>query len=216
MNQPTLRQTPLARAIATIVTILIIVGVAIWLWTEVFRPRLGVKNLALVEPGLYRSGQMTQHIAGPALREMDIDVIIAMSLEREDHPGQSAEVRAAEALGIERHVFPLAGDGTGDSNAYVDALVVLVDAQSQQKTTLVHCTAGAQRTSGVIALYQVLFQARHPASAVAEMRRHRHDPTRNTALIPYLNANIGDIAAGLVERGVLAQVPDPLPQFPTR
>ena len=182
-------------------------------WNDALRPRLVAKNFDAVEPGLYRSGQISRHLIAPTLRSHGIDAIVNMNEEPGD-PDEAAEVRAAAALGIDRRTFNLRGDGTGDPQMYVRGLTMLVNARRAGQTVLVHCSAGSERTSGVIGLYRVLFEGWFPANAVPEMFAHKHDPRRNPDLLPYLNAHVGEIARGLVDAGVLDRVPDPLPVFP--
>ncbi len=44
-----------------------------------------------------------------------------------------------------------------------------------------------------------------------EMFRNGHNPAENTLLIPYLNEHMGEMANLLVEKGVIASVPNPIP-----
>jgi len=53
--------------------------------------------------------------------------------------------------GIECVEFLLPSDGTGDPEKYVRALQLMTDPQRQP--VLVHCGAGAQRTSTAVILY---------------------------------------------------------------
>ncbi len=76
---------------------------------------------------------------------------------------------------------------------------------------LVHCIAGAQRTGGVIACYELLVEHRPPAQVYAELRRFGHDPRDNPHLLDYLNAHMAEIAAGLVADGTIDRAPAPLP-----
>lgn len=77
---------------------------------------------------------------------------------------------------------------------------------------LVHCDAGVQRTSGVIAAYQLLMEKKDAASVVDEMIRYGWNPKGNTALLPYLNSNMKELATLLRQMGVIDSVPSPLPQ----
>ena len=207
------RKVPAWELAKVVLTVVAVVGVCVWLWADVFRPRLTAKNFGEVEPGLYRSGQVSRHVIGPTLRGRGIDLIVSMNTEDGD-PDDVAEKAAARSLGIPRVEYNLRGDGTGDPRMYVKGLVSLVTARRAGETVLVHCSAGSERTSGVIGLYRVLFEGWDPKDAVPEMFAFRHDPRRNPDLLPYLNAHVGEIAQGLVDAGLLDRVPDPLPVFP--
>jgi protein tyrosine phosphatase len=75
---------------------------------------------------------------------------------------------------------------------------------------LVHCAAGAYRTGGVVAAYRMLVQGGSPADAWAEMKRYDWDDSE-PQLPDYLNSNMAELAAQLVQLGVIDEVPDPLP-----
>jgi protein tyrosine/serine phosphatase len=79
---------------------------------------------------------------------------------------------------------------------------------------LVHCVAGAQRTGGVIAGYEMLVEKKPVDEAYSQMRKYGHDPRDNPHLIDYLNAHMGELAKMLVDRHVIDRVPVPLPMLP--
>ena len=199
-------------AVWPVVGVVAALGFGVLLWEEGLEGRATYKNLDQVEPGLYRSGQVSRFSVGPALRRIDADVIVSLSPDNPENPHNVAEFEAARHMGVERHHVNLRGDGTGDPQEYVDALAHIHDAREKGKTVLVHCWAGSERTSGAAALWRVLVRGESPEDAVAEMPRYGHD-LEEGVLVDYLNDNVAAIAAGLVERGVIDRVPDPLPVF---
>lgn len=183
-------------------------------WNNGLRDRLIAKNFGQVEPGLYRSGQISHALIERTLQSHHIDTVIALSAEGAPPADEAAELRACENLNIHRELFPLSGDGTGSLDNYAAAVAAVDQAHRQGKIALVHCVAGAQRTGGVIAIYQLLVEHLSPQDAVAQMRRFGHDPSANPKLLEFLNAHMAEIAGRLVKLGVIEHVPDPIPQLP--
>ncbi len=200
-------------SIGVVLTLIAFIAFGVVLWEEGLKDRVRKKKLGLVEPRLWRSGQISRFMIGPTLSQVSPDLIVSMSYDNPENPHNMAEFEAAKALGIRRQHVNLSGDGTGDPGEYVDAVQWIVEALQRDETVLVHCWAGTERTSGVVSLYRVLFRGESPADAVTHMRGYGHDVDEGV-LINYLNQNIGAIAAALVERGVLDRIPDPLPVFP--
>ncbi len=75
---------------------------------------------------------------------------------------------------------------------------------------LVHCHTSPQRTSGVIAMWDVLVRGRSGVEAYTTMLASNHDPADNPALVPFLNKWMPRIADELRNRGVIDTIPDPL------
>lgn len=154
-------------------------------WFAKARHDIYPDNFGVVEPGvLYRSADLTPAATRRVRDEHHIRTIVDLGAF---DPGSAEERVAAEtasALGIERHVFRLEGDGTGNPNAYVQALRIITDPAKQP--VLVHCAAGAQRTSGCIILYRNLVQGVQFDVAYAEAQHFRHSPAKNPRLRPYL------------------------------
>ena len=192
---------------------LLVLAVAVPIaWNNGLRDQFIPRNFGVVEPGrLYRSGQISARLIEPTLKRYGIESIVALADAGMKPADQAAEERAATGLGVERNVFPLSGDGTGRLEEYADAIAAIDRAVHQGKPVLVHCVAGAQRSGGVIAAYQVLVEKRSPQEAFAEMRRFGHDPHDNPHLLEYLNDHMGELGRRLVELGVIDQVPDPIP-----
>ncbi len=194
---------------------MILLGILIAVaWNNGLRDRLMPKNFGVVEPGvLYRSGQISRWQIEPTLRKYNIKLIVALSAHAgaSQMPNIDAEIKIANALGIQRVLFPLGGDGTGQIEQYALAIAAIDQAKKQGKPVLVHCIAGTARTGGVIATYEMLVENRSPADAFEQMRTYGHDPTANPHLLDYINAHMAELAAKLVERHVIDRVPNPLP-----
>jgi protein tyrosine phosphatase (PTP) superfamily phosphohydrolase (DUF442 family) len=122
-----------------------------------------------------------------------------------------AEKGAIEELGIELHHFPMRGNGTGKVSRLADAIAQVAEAQRSGKTVLVHCAAGSRRSAAVVSMYQLLVEGRPVEDAYRELDRFGKRPVADSALLPYLNENMAELAELLVERGVIERVPDPLP-----
>lgn len=171
------------------------------------------RMFAVVEEGfLYRSGQIQEDLLRPTLVSHGIQQIVNLGVDK-DKPDQLEERRVADAFGMIRSTYFLKGNGTGPFVSYVNAVEHIHEARKAGRRILVHCSAGAQRTSGAIAFYQLLVQNKPIEEVIAHLRDF-HDYDDNPDLIPYLNQHMGDVAQGLVERGVIAKAPEPLPQFP--
>jgi protein tyrosine/serine phosphatase len=205
-----------SRRLPAVVLGVCLLGGGVWLWEGVAKDRLVPKRWAAVEGhSIYRSGQLSAALVKRTLASHGIKVIVALTFDDPQDKDQAAEVKAASQLGIELLRFPLAGDGTGDVNNYAGALAAVVQAERQGELVLVHCAAGAQRTGGVIAFYRLLVDRKPPAEVIQELRRHGWNPKRNPNLLPYLNENLGKIATILHNRGLLDEIPDPLPVLPS-
>ena len=100
--------------LVTIGLIAALIGGAIWIWEEVLEDRLIAKRFGVVVPGsIYRSGQLSQWMVHKTLAEHDIDLVVHLGVHDPENKAHAAEAEAVEALGIERRLFPLRGDGEG-------------------------------------------------------------------------------------------------------
>jgi protein tyrosine/serine phosphatase len=197
-----------------VILIACLLGGAVWFWEDVAKDRLIPKRWSAVEDhSLYRSGQLSAFLVKRTLARHGIKVIVALTDDPRSED-QAAEIKAAAELGIELHRFPLRGDGTGDVNNYAGALATMIRSQRQGKPVLVHCAAGAQRTGGAIAFYQLLVDKKPPAEVLREMRRHGWSHRDNPKLLPYVNDHLATIATYLHDQGLLDEIPDPLPLLP--
>lgn len=189
-----------------------IVGGGIWLWEDVLQDRLIPKRWGVVEPGVvYRSGCLDAALVKSMLAKHNIQMIIDLTGEKVGDRDQEAEKAAAAELGIEIRRYPMAGNGTGKLDRYADAIASLTEAYRAKKPVLVHCAAGSQRTGGVVTCFRLLVQQKPVSQAYQEMQQYDWDPVDNAILPQFLNQNMAEIAALLVERGVIEEVPDPLP-----
>lgn len=157
------------------------VGAAALFWKEAVWSNLSAKRFAVVEPGkIYRSGKATPN----ALRRMHeaygIRTIVDLGAYPEGSPEDVREARAAESLGIDRVRFDLAGDSTGNANAYVVALRMMTDPARQP--VLVHCGAGTERTGCAVVLYRHIMQGVSIDDAYLEAQAAGHRPGTNHAL----------------------------------
>ena len=193
--------------------ILLLVGAA-WLWEDVVEDRVIPKQFGVVKEGqIYRSGQLSSSLVKRILLKYKIGVIVSLSGDSSGDVDKDAERQAAAELGIERLIFPLSGNGTGDINNYARAVAAICEAQKKQKPVLVHCAAGAQRTGGVIAAYRLLVEKENAPFVLAEMMRYGWNPKRNVYLLPYLNSHMEELAMLLQQMDVIDHVPSSLPQI---
>lgn len=187
----------------TVQTMLLGVAVAVGLGCAIYfgwaRPHLVPRNFGVVDEGrLYRSAALTPAATRIVHDRYEIKTIVDLGGYDKDPAGERVAARTAAALGIERYVFELEGDGTGNPNAYVAALRVITDPSKQP--VLVHCSAGAQRTSGCVMLYRDFVQGKDLAETYPEAREYRHDPEKNPRLLPFVTEHEAAIREAF-ERG---------------
>ena len=202
------------RKYITLALIVLLIGAGIWTYDEFVKYRIFPKRFGVVEEGvLYRSGQISAPVIKRTLLKHRIGVIVQMSRDNPQKHDERAEKKAAEELGIDRYHFPLRGNGTGDVNSYVKALLTIHQAKQEGKAVLVHCSAGAQRTGGVVALYRLFFQKQDADFVVRELRKYGWKYKRNPHLPAFLNENMRYLAEELKEAGVICEIPSPLPKL---
>ena len=199
------------RKLLAAVAIACLIGGGVWFWKNVAQDRLIPRRWAAVEEhSIYRSGQLSSALVKRTLRSHGIKVIVALNSETPTDKNQQAERKAADELGIELLRFPLKGDGTGEIHLYADAIAAIAQARRQGKPVLVHCAAGVMRTGGVIACYQLLVEGKSPSEALKELKQHGWKP-HDMTLLSYINQNLAEMAAMLHDKGIIDQIPDPLP-----
>ena len=213
MNWTTAHTRGFLKHASRVAAVVLAIAFIVLVWERGLDERTTSKNLGEVEPGFYRSGQISQHMIGPTLSKLDIDTVISLSPDNPDNADNMAEYNAAKSLGLERYHVQLRGNGTGNPDEYVKALAHLIEAKQHGHTVLVHCSAGSERTGGLVALYRTLFLGMPADEAVVEMAEFKHDADENSPLIAYLNENVEYIAGELVRLGVLPAVPETLPHF---
>ncbi len=161
----------------------------------------------VVEGKIYRSAEISSRLLPGILKKYNIKVIITFT------DIEKSETTTTQNLGIELLPFPLRGDGTGDPNTYIKAIAAINSACLDNKPVLVHCSAGANRTGGVIAVYRLLIEKEDASKVVKEMESYGWNGKGNKNLIPFLNSNMKTIAVMLQEMGVIKQIPEPIPQL---
>jgi hypothetical protein len=194
--------------------VIVLIAGAIWAWEGAIKDHIIPKRFGVVKKGeIYRSGQLSCSLVRKTLVKHKIGVIVSLSGDSPGDIDKDAERQAAAELGIERLIFPLSGDGTGDINNYAKAITAICKAQKDHKAVLVHCSAGAQRTGGVIATYRLLVEKKDVSFVLTEMMRYGWNPKRNTNLLPYLNNHMAELARLLHQMDVINHLPGSLPQL---
>jgi protein tyrosine/serine phosphatase len=196
-----------------VVSILVAAG-GIYLWRAVIEDYVIPRNFGVVKEGLiYRSGRISARLIKDTLQKHRIQVILSLEHDNRDNPDQIAERQAAAELNIEKKVFPLKGNGTGDPEIYAGAVAALIQAERENKPVLVRCAGGTQRTGGVIAVYRLLVEKKDPSFVIQELKQYKWK-SRDTDLLNYLNENLAQIAESLHQKGLLDTIPSPLPTLP--
>lgn len=191
-----------------------VIGGGIGLWEWVLEERFVPKRFGVVEEAhLYRSGQISRFLIEDTLAKHEIDVVIDLTGFDENDPDQVTETSAIETLGIDGRRFPMRGDGTGKLENVINAVTAIHESQTRGDKVLVHCAAGTQRTGHVLSAYLLLVRDRAGSEVWREMTRYDWDPDKDKEWPRMLNENMPEIANALVERGVIAEVPSPLPVF---
>jgi len=199
--------TPILRLALAAVALALTAAVGVDALDGEIRP----KRFVQAQPGLFRSGQISPRLIRGVLEEHRIGKVVWMLHYDPARRSHRAEKAAIEALGIERHHFQLRGDGTGKVRRYADAIAQVAEAQRNGVPVLVHCAAGSRRSAAVVAMYQLLVEGRSAEASYRELDRYGQQPVAESPLLPYLNEHMAELAELLVDRGVIAAVPDPLP-----
>jgi hypothetical protein len=182
------------------------------LWTRVIRDYFYPRNWGVVEPGrVFRSGLISHRIIQKTLADNHVALVLDMSGDDPKSFDTDFERTTCAQMHIRRLNFNLNGNGTGNPAYYIAALAELASAEHEHLPVLIHCKTGAQRTGGTVAYYRVLIEGKSGKQAYAELLQYGHEPDKNTHLVPYLNEHMREIAQGLVDKGVIKKVPDPLP-----
>jgi protein tyrosine/serine phosphatase len=199
------------------VGIVLVAGMGIWYicdnagrWKDRFVPR----KFRTVDAGqIYASGQIDRHLLREVLADNHIKTIVSLVADDPTDPDVDAEIQTAREMQIDRHVFPLNGDGTGDIHSYATAVKQIVDATKESKPVLLHCSSGAQRSNGATFYYRVFIEHWNADDAAREMVTNGFSPHSNPYLIDYLNSHMREMAELLAANGAIEKIPDPLPQI---
>jgi protein tyrosine phosphatase (PTP) superfamily phosphohydrolase (DUF442 family) len=215
--QPAARKPRRILVVAWLLAALTAVVLLNWKAIETFPRRFIPRNLGVVEGGMvYRAGQIHRDLLPSVIEDNQIATIVCITYDP-GRPDFDAGEEIATKTGATRLVFPgLNGNGTGDWTKYIDAMAAMKQSVDAGKPVLVHCAAGSERTGIAVYLWQTLVRGKSVDEAWSEVRAFSHDPRDNPDLVPFLNEHLPAIAAGLVERGVIDKVPDPLPFMPVQ
>jgi protein tyrosine/serine phosphatase len=198
-----------------LIVFLFIIGFFI-VWEAGFKFNFFPKRFGVVEEGrIYRSGELSTWLIEKTLSKYNIKVIVCLTGDA-GHSEDIIEKNVAAKLGIEKKYFLLKGNGTGDVNIYADAVAAICQAREKGKPVLIRCSAGAQRTGGVVAIYRLLVEGKDISFVAKEMEHYGWSPEGNPSLPAYLNKNMETIALLLNSKGVINKIPEPLPQFVKR
>jgi len=202
------------RHIIIVTVLLCLIGVLV-IWMEFLKDDLIPKKFGIVEDGqIYRSGQLSRWLVERTLRKYNIKIIVCLTGNSANEDlDKDEEKEVAERLGIERYKCLLSGDGTGDVNNYAKAIAIICQAKEKGKPVLVHCSAGVQRSGGVIAAYRLLIEKKDVPYVLNEMKSYGWSPKKNPYLLPYLNGNMEKLAFLLNQMGVIDKIPNPVPQI---
>ncbi|GJM18583.1 MAG: hypothetical protein DHS20C14_07960 [Phycisphaeraceae bacterium] len=195
-----------------------VIGLGAWFVIAAVVPNVSPKNFGVVREGqLYRSGVLTPASLAGVIEDHDIRTIVDLGGHLRDSRSEQREIDTADAMGVRYVYLPLFGDGTGDPNMYAEALRIINDPANQP--VLVHCSAGSERTGGLVTLYRHIEQGVPLNEAYAECPNFGHDPSKNTVLRPMLDTWAGAIAESvrtgepIAYDGATAAIPpaDPAP-----
>ncbi len=151
------------------------------------------RNFGVVEPGaIYRSAALSPRTLRYITTRYALRTIIDLGATTLTPKPEAAIRKAANDLGVQRFALRLKGTGEGDPNEYVRALRILAD--TSYHPVLVHCGAGAQRTSACIIFYRHVIQDMPIGRAYPESFRFRHHPRKHPQLLTYINQWCTDIA----------------------
>lgn len=175
---------------------LALLAIAAWFYRDHVREEVFPKNFGVVDQGrLYRSGGLTPAATRRVHDRYGVRTIVDLGAWEPGSDDDRRAQRTAEALGVTRLRFDLAGDGTGDPNQYVEALRVMTDPARQP--VLVHCGAGSERTGIAVILYRRFTAGTPIEQGYEEAQRFKHRPSRNPRFREVLDRYAGAILAAL-------------------
>ncbi|MBX3317983.1 MAG: tyrosine-protein phosphatase [Phycisphaeraceae bacterium] len=174
-------RTRVARAVVLCACIGLVVLGVVGAWPHIFPKNFGV----VVPDKIYRSGELTVSALSRVVRAHNIRTIIDMGAYEPGTREDVLQAKTASALGVERYVLRLEGDGTGDPTMYLESLRLMID--DSKLPMLIHCGAGSERTGCLVVLYRHLIQDVEIDRAYEEARRYGHNPRRNTILRPLID-----------------------------
>jgi len=173
------------RQLAVIVLVATLCGAGGWVLRYGVRDNVLPRNYGVVDDGhVYRAGRLTPAATETLVKQHGIKTIVDLGAYEGIPDNERLAQRTADALGVTRHVFTLDGDGTGHPMGYVEALRLITDPKNQP--VLIHCAAGAQRTTVCVMLYEKIVNNVPLEETLRVSMDHKHDPKKNPKLWPYV------------------------------
>jgi tyrosine-protein phosphatase SIW14 len=168
------------------------------------------KNFGAVEEGkVYRSGQLTPAAFRKVVEGERIRTVIDLGSYEPEERGDRRNQQMADAEGITRYLFDLEGDATGNPNAYVQVLRLMLDPANQP--VLVHCGAGSERTSCTMILYDHIVHGKSLEEGLKAAENFKHNPRRNPHLRQVVE-QYGEAIARAVREGGSVEGAEELPE----
>lgn len=178
--------------------IAVCVGLALLFWEKQVRFDVMPKRFGVVvENEIYRSGKLTPAAMRHVVEENGIRTIVDLGAWEPGTPEAALAHAVAAELKVDRVVFDLEGDATGDPNAYLETLRIMTDPARQP--VLVHCGAGTERTGCTVILYRHLVEDVDVDVAYEEALGVGHSPRRNPHLRTVLDRWLEPIAEAYEE-----------------
>ena len=195
----------------TAVIIIVIVALSILgyrYWDKSLKDKIIPKRFAAIEEGkLYRSGCIHERLIRGVLKEHNIQLIVSLM-------GQyPVEEQVADEMGISLREYRLDGDGTGDIEVYANALEDVTKSLNEDKPALIHCVSGTMRSGAFTAFYRMLIKRERDYKKITDEMKKYNWKTDQLELPDYMNRNMYTLASMLKERGVIDEIPNPLPQI---
>lgn len=161
-------------------------GVGVWAAAGGAFPGAPIaKRFGVIEEGkVYRAGALTPASLERVHEKYHVKTVVDLGGHHEGSKGDAAEAEAAKKLGIERHVFRLEGDGTGDPNFYVEALRLITDPTKQP--VIVHCGAGSQRAGAMTMLYRMAVEGKPALETYPEAWKYDHKAGKDWRMLAYV------------------------------
>jgi protein tyrosine/serine phosphatase len=195
------------KTLARVAIPIAIIAVAALFWTTDARRDVLPKRLHEVVPDqIYRSGELTPAATRHIVQAHHIKTIVDLGAHEPGTPEDRLAQAVADELGVERIVFDLEGDATGDPNHYVSTLRLMTDPEHQP--VLVHCGAGTERTGCAVILYRNIIEDVPIDVAYDEAVAAGHSPRRNPRLKAVLDRWAEPIADAFKNGRDVRVVPD--------
>lgn len=188
--------------------IALVAGAGVWFYRFGVRDHVIPRNFGVVDAGqVFRSGRLTPSTTKQVVEAHGIRTIVDLGAYVGDSERERVAADTARALGVRRFAFSLEGDGTGDPQQYVEALRLIADPAN--RPVLVHCAAGAQRSSACVLFYRAVYQGQSIEAGIDEAKAHRHDPEDNPAMLAYVRRWLGPIERAIRTGEPVARDGDP-------